>query len=214
MCTPLPTVATFDHQDDLPSPFTATLDTSFPKGQAMSTWLVNVGGSTTAGQLSILAGQHTVNAVNPALSQRWIYSDANPAASQQTLHNPSVQYLTFNTPADAPSEQQCGRVVLSDIHVSNAGTPADQSGTNLRFPAGCQAVNLSPQEKALEFMLFDLSACVQVDTAPPVPPPPATGSPAPPAPSSPTPSSSPRPRTPSSSCRARCSPIGSRAGCA
>jgi hypothetical protein len=167
---PLPTVATFDHQDDLPSPFTATLDTSFPKGQAMSTWLVNVGGSTTAGQLSILAGQHTVNAVNPALSQRWIYSDANAAASQQTLHNPSVQYLTFNTPADAPADQQCGRVVLSDIHVSNAGTPADQSGTNLRFPTGCQAVNLSPQEKALEFMLFDLSSCIIPDSNVPVPP--------------------------------------------
>jgi hypothetical protein len=167
---PLSMVATFDHQDDLPSPFTATLDTSFPKGQAMANWLVNVGGSTTPGQLVILAGQHTVDTVNTTYSQRWIYSDAMPMARQQTLHNPSVQYLTFNTPADAPVDQQCGRVVLSDIHVSNAGTPADQSGPNLPFPTGCRATNLSPQEKALEFMLFDLSSCIIPDSGMPIPP--------------------------------------------
>jgi hypothetical protein len=167
---PLPTVATFDHQADLPSPFTATLDTSFPKGQAMANWLVNVGGSTTPGQLTILAGQHTVDAVNATVSQRWIYSDAVPGSRTQTLRNPSVQYFTFNTPTGAPVEQQCGRVVLSDIHVSNAGTPADTSGPNLPFPSGCQATNLSPQEKALEFMLFDLSSCILPDSGVPQPP--------------------------------------------
>jgi hypothetical protein len=167
---PLPMTATFDHQDDLPSPFTATLDTSFPKGQAMANWLVNVGGSTTPGQLVILAGQHTVDTANPTYSQRWIYSDAVPGSGTRTLRNPSVQYFTFNTPADAPAEQQCGRVVLSDIHVSNAGTPNDRSAGNLPFPTGCQAVNLSPQEKALEFMLFDLSSCIIPDSGVPIPP--------------------------------------------
>jgi len=169
--SPLPTVATFDHQADLPDPFTAQLDTSFPKGDALATWLVNVGGSTTKGQLVIRAGQHTVDAVNPATSQRWIYSDAMPMASQATLHNPSVQYLTFNTPVDVGSEQQCGRVVLSDIHVSHAGTPADVSGTGSPFPTGCKATDLSPQEKALEFMLFDLSSCIRKDSDKPQPPP-------------------------------------------
>ena len=167
---PLPMTATFDHQNDLPSPFTAAIDTSFPKGQAMATWLVNVGGSTTPGQLVILAGQHTVDTANPTYSQRWIYSDAMPGATQQTLRNPSVQYFTFNTPADAPAADQCGRVVLSDIHVSNAGTPNDRSSPNLRFPTGCQATDLSAQEKALEFMLFDLSSCVIPDSSVPIPP--------------------------------------------
>jgi hypothetical protein len=167
---PLPMVATFDHQADMPDPFTAHLDTSFPKGQAMSNWLVNVGGSTTPGQLVIRAAQHTVDIVNTTYSQRWIYSDAMPAATQQTLHNASTQYFTFNTPADVAPELQCGRVVFSDIHVSNAGTPADQSGTSLPFPTGCKAIDLSPQEKALEFMLFDLSSCIIPDSGVPIPP--------------------------------------------
>jgi hypothetical protein len=167
---PLSTVATFDHQADLPNPITAALDTSFPKGQAMANWLVNVGGSTTPGQLVIRAGQHTVDAVNTAISQRWIYLDAMPGAREQTLHNPSVQYFSFNTPADAPALSQCGRVVFSDIHVSNAGTPNDQSSPNLPFPTGCRATDLSPQEKALEFMLFDLSSCIQRDDVVPIVP--------------------------------------------
>jgi hypothetical protein len=167
--SPLPTVANFDHQLDPPDPLTALLDTSFPKGAALATWLVNVGGSTTRGQLVIRAGQHTIDSVN-ANAQRWIYSDAMPSAPQVTLHNPSVQYLTFNTPLDVAADQECGRVVLSDIHVSNAGNPPDVSGSAYPFPTGCKATDLSPQEKALEFMLFDLSSCIQRDVETPTVP--------------------------------------------
>ncbi|WP_169507690.1 carboxypeptidase-like regulatory domain-containing protein [Polyangium aurulentum] len=152
---PFPDTAEFNHQADLANPFTALIDDSFPKGAALKEWLVNVNASTEAGKLVIKEGQHTVDAVNPDVSRRWIYGQ-NPT---------SVQYMTFNTPIGVPEAEQCGRVVFSDIHVSSG------DDINVAFPNGCQTKDLSPQEKALIFMLFDLSACIQSDEDPPVPPP-------------------------------------------
>jgi hypothetical protein len=158
---PFPSVATFNHQPDLANPFTADIDTSFPKGQALADWLVNVGSTAPRGKLVIRAAQHTVDAVNSAVAQRWIYSNAPT----------SVQYLTANTPMNVPEDAQCGRIVLSDIHVSNTGqTPSDTSNSNIAYPDGCRTTDLSDQEKALEFMLFDLSSCVRRDDKPPIPP--------------------------------------------
>jgi hypothetical protein len=87
-------------------------------------------------------------------------------------------YFSFDTPVGAPAgaagPQFCGRAVFSDLHVT--GNPRTKDTPNLPGgkapPAGCDAnVELSPQEKVLEFMLFDLSSCVISDTvAPPFPP--------------------------------------------
>jgi hypothetical protein len=147
---PFRSIATFTHRSGLPNPYNATVDNA-----TLSQWLVNVGASTTPGILPLAqeANQTTVDAVAGGnTSQRWIYAaDRNPQA---------VQYLTATTPIPGGT---CGRVVLSDIHVSNSGMSGGASDMpNTPFPSGCVTTELSPQEKALEFMLFDIASCVGI----------------------------------------------------
>jgi hypothetical protein len=152
---PWPTVAQFNFQPDLPNPSTGTIDTGFPKGLALAEWMVAVGGSQVLGEVAIKEGQHTIDAVDPGKATRWIYTKAPLPAS--------VQHLSFNAPVDVPADKQCGRVVDSDIHVSSGDLP----GTP--FPAGCSTEGLTPQEKVLAFMFFELSACLIPDDQDPVP---------------------------------------------
>jgi hypothetical protein len=148
---PWPTVARFNHQGDPGANFVTTIDTTHTSGAALSQWLVNVGASTTPGQLVIQGGKRTVGAVQGA-TLRWAYNG--------TGQNAAVQYMSFQTPVGAGST--CGKVVFSDLHVtSGSGTAMeDDSDVSLAFPDGCRTTDLTPQEKALLFMLFDLSSCV------------------------------------------------------
>jgi hypothetical protein len=144
-----------------PKVATGIIDDSFPKGAAMKEWLVNTGASTTPGQIPINESKHNVDAVDGTKATQWI-TMTNQYANNMT----AVEYLSFNTPILAPDEQKCGRVVYSDLHVSSGDTHGPA------WPSGCTKPELSPQEKALEFMLFDLSSCIQSDKLPPTPPPP------------------------------------------
>jgi hypothetical protein len=85
-----------------------------------------------------------------------------------------TQQFSFNTPYAAPTEAVCGRVAYSGFHVA----VGDATGTNTMpfvdavFPKHCGSPSdstgdLTPQEKVLLYMLFDLSACVGVPPPPP-----------------------------------------------
>ena len=132
----------------------AHVDESFPKGKALADWLLASGATTTRGELDLEDTYTRFTKVNPP-AQRFVYSASSP------------QTYAFNTPVSANEADQCGRVVLSSFHVAAAN--AGKTGT---FPASCDSAPLTAQEKVLEFLLFDLAACVQKDDTPPTPPPP------------------------------------------
>ncbi len=75
-----------------------------------------------------------------------------------------VALLSSNVPRAAPNGQKCGRVAYSamDVATADARGPA--------WPEGCTSRGMTPAEKLLEFMLFDLSSCIQDDRATPGPP--------------------------------------------
>jgi hypothetical protein len=123
---------------------------------AFAQWLQLTGASTTLGQINITDARNDFTAVSsvPATAaatpaQRWLSTTAPFSAP---LH------YTFDTPvAYAPNPlptKRCGRVLYSDFHVAQSTT-----GTNV-FPNECVDGPLTPQEKTLEFMLFDLASCI------------------------------------------------------
>jgi hypothetical protein len=156
------------------NPYSAcgVIDQSFAKGQAFAKWLdnfratvnftCNMGGPGDLPLESVIHNADVVPAVNKG-SQAWITDTQATVPPNKTVSSKATEYLTFNTPADAPVEKQCGRVVFTDLHVSAAS--GDQQGGTI--PANCTSTKWTPQELALEFMFFDLSSCVQPDTVPP-----------------------------------------------
>jgi hypothetical protein len=131
----------------------------FPRGIAMKQWLANVG-ALTNGELHIVQARHNavVTAANTP-STPWIVTDSAAKPPNQT------EYFSFDTPFGTAAGEQCGRVVYSDLHVGAAsgdygGYTQQTIPPNAIVPTQCANNALSPQEKALEFMLFDLSGCI------------------------------------------------------
>jgi hypothetical protein len=116
-------------------PMTGNVDTSFPKGQAFAQWLLNVGASTTLGQMTINEPRWDAkSAINPP-SQRWMYGKSSGSAVNDMLLS-----MTFNTPVAATPANQCGRVVFSDFHVSAdalVSGSACNADTDCGFGATC-----------------------------------------------------------------------------
>ena len=126
------------------------IDTSFAKGQALSDWLLSVGGSTTKDKVQLTSVFKNFKTADPTLAQRWVYGNTDKA-------------ISFTTPFSEPNEaDRCGKSFFMDIHVGSGGV---DSG----FPSSC-GTTLSPQEKMMVFFMFDLASCIQDDTQPVNPP--------------------------------------------
>lgn len=94
-------------------------------------------------------------------TDEWVY--------RTTGSGPRVQQLSFNTPYSASESAICGRVAFSAFHVAATATGTTLDTSNLTFPAECLNSALTPQEKTLAFMLFDLATCVSAGDPPQAP---------------------------------------------
>jgi hypothetical protein len=154
-------------QNPTGSPDTGDIDlVSNPNGMAFDKWLEIIGVS--------VPGSDTVS-LDPVFHN----SDKVVAPTQQWLHSATTKapiHFAFNTPVGAMSANQCGRVVFSDWHADNLNFgpayancpftgvmpgPAPNYSHGMTFPQECDNNPMTPQEAILEFMLFDLTACVQ-----------------------------------------------------
>lgn len=138
----------------LMNPTLAHVDTTSPRGAAFWAWLGHIG-LADAG-----LGPRRIPIVDPrtharsiaSFAQRWVYTTSEAHGAD------SVQHFTFDTPIGAAPAARCGRVVYSAFHVHGAEDLHEQA-----FPAHCDDGPLTPQEKLLLHMIFDLSACVRDD---------------------------------------------------
>jgi len=154
---PFATTAVWDvDQADPPLTTTGFINQSFTDGANLATWLGDVGATTTPGEIELSELRHDFNSV-VAPSMLW-------ASIESATVPPGLPTMySFQTPVGTPAAQQCGRTVFNDFHVEE---PSSGSTEGTTFPAECPAGTTTPQEKLLEYMLFDLSSCVVVPPPP------------------------------------------------
>lgn len=148
-------------------PMNVYVDTTTPKGVAFAAWMTAAGATNPFSQTPTRFDVQTVIAPTERMAYGW--SNNNPAANPSAPDN--VTDFAFNAPLGLPPAQQVGRVVYADTHVSGNAL----NGNAFQFPDKCATTALSAQEKALEFLIFDLSACVGAP-APVIPPYPTSAS--------------------------------------
>jgi hypothetical protein len=143
---------------------TGIIDVSHSKGQAFDAWLGYVGAWSPTygdGNISITDPREFVQAATPGITERFVYTETDHYAPGLNKTN-SIQQYGFNTPVGAASDSICGRVLYSAFHVAGANL---DTHTKV-FPEECNNNPLTAQERVLEFMLFDLSACVSTSAPP------------------------------------------------
>ncbi|MET0287672.1 MAG: hypothetical protein ABW352_24505, partial [Polyangiales bacterium] len=161
----------------------ATAFVSLPNGSTQRTgangvkaplfrdWLTYQGAltGTTAGQttapttpqMTITDPRDVAGQTVGASTDEWMY--------RRPSNTSYVQQLSFNTPYGAAENAICGRVAFTAFHVAASSSNSTLNTATTTWPAQCANRALTPQEKTLAFMLFDLATCVSTGD-PPQPP--------------------------------------------
>jgi hypothetical protein len=123
----------------------ATVNNGFTAGQTLQAWLQNIGATSIPGQMPVQTLREDQTGVN-APTQTWL-----------TLNSPSVaMQFVWDTPIAAANStvNQCGRVLFNEYHVENQAFSSFANELNQCSPS----VSMTPQEKLLEYMLFELTS--------------------------------------------------------
>jgi len=127
-----------------------------PKGSLFADWMVNVGGSTTRGEFPVVQARTTNQTLDTTKVERWVHTKGGQENGQNVPAD-LAQMFQFTTPIEVANDQRCGKVVFTGMHVSGTGGNGD-------FPDNCVGgatnLDMTPQEKALAFMFFDIASCV------------------------------------------------------
>jgi hypothetical protein len=129
----------------------ATINTTFAGGLQLAQWLQDIGASTTLGHIAVNTTRHDMDGV-VSPTQYWSTLDTGITADPHP-----VMQMTFNTPVGAAASAQCGRVLFNEYHVNNV------SDAGQTFPSECTSnspSSMTPQEKMLEYALFDLATAI------------------------------------------------------
>jgi hypothetical protein len=145
------------------------INTSFAGGMTFDQWLGNVGALNSDGTITLTSVAASINTVN-APTLQWI--SGGGSVGDSGVIDPT-KYMSFGTPiggvaisdSGETTKAYCGKAVVTDLHAGGTKGSGD-------LPTSCTAANLTAQEKALEFLFFDLAACVRDETVPQMMPPP------------------------------------------
>jgi len=141
-----------------------------PRIQSFADWMASEQVTMPPAQtFNIIQPRSQAAGLGPATEEFVYTSDVTKAVMgvDTTTADDRTQQFSFNTPYAAPDDAVCGRVAYSGFHVSaSSSDPNTSPFASVTFPDHCTG-DLSPQEKVLLYMLFDLNACVGMTPPPP-----------------------------------------------
>jgi hypothetical protein len=146
------------------------IDTSFPKGKALADWMKFLDPALVYGEVvapvifDFLSGTGAQVWASSPVGRLTFPPTPPPPPGTPVMTYP--RFITMNAPVGEPAEKQCGKLVHLDVHVTAEGMVRPPAGS---FPMGCGTM-LNKAEHVLAFFIFDLAACIQEETKPPLPP--------------------------------------------